>query len=93
MECIVLDTLVGIEKTSEQTRARGVFKFPQGLGLYLTDALARHAKVLTDLLEGVVSALVDPEPEPKDSLLPRSQGGEHLPRLGPKVARDDRFGG
>ena len=43
----------------------GMPELPQGLGLYLTDALARHAKVLTDFLEGVVSALVDPEPEPK----------------------------
>src|SRR5208283_1272560 len=42
--------------------AAGVAQFAQRLGLDLADALARHGKVLSDFLEGVLASVVQAEP-------------------------------
>src|SRR5690606_1836917 len=65
----------------------------QGLGLDLTDTLARDLEVLTNLLEGVVALLADAEAHAEDLLLARRQRREHLARLLREVHRDDRLRG
>src|SRR3990172_3670658 len=52
-------------------------EFPEGLCLYLTDALARHVEFLPHLFQGVVGMLPDAEPPAKHFFLAVRQGVQH----------------
>src|SRR5690349_5154363 len=63
------------------------------LRLDLPDPLARDREPRADLLERVVGALSDPEPETEDLLLARRERREDLLRLVLQVERDHGVGG
>src|SRR5262245_11484905 len=70
-----------LEEAPELLRTRGVAELPESLGLDLPDALPRHGKVLTHLLERVLAAVGETEAEPEHLLLARGEGRQYLVRL------------
>lgn len=58
----VVFLITRFHEAAELVAATGVLQFAYGLGLDLTDALARDVKLLTDLFEGVVGRHLDTEP-------------------------------
>src|SRR5690349_19811842 len=79
-----------LDEALQLLRAARVAELPQGLRFDLTDALARHLEVLTDLFEGVVALLADAETHAEHLLLARRQRLQHLPRLLGEIHVDDR---
>src|SRR3712207_779791 len=90
---LLLPSLQALGERLEQARARRVAELAECLGLYLTDALARHVEVLADLFERVLLAVrAESVAELDDDLLARAQGSEHCVRHLPQVRRHDRVG-
>jgi hypothetical protein len=58
----VVFLITRFHEAAELVAATGVLQFAYGLGLDLTDALARDVKLLTDLFEGVVGRHLDTKP-------------------------------
>src|SRR5690349_13697127 len=79
-------------EAAQPARTRRMAQLPERLGLDLPDALTGDREPRTDLLEGVVGALADPEAETEDLLLARRQRGEHLARLVAQVEAQDGVG-
>src|SRR5437660_12144751 len=63
----------------------------QRLGLDLADALAGDGEVLADLLERVLAAVGEPEPEAQHLLLARRQRVQHPVGLLAEGQSDDRL--
>src|SRR5258707_381423 len=82
-----------VDEALQLLAAARVPQLAERLRLDLTDALARHLEVLTDLFEGVVALFPDAEPHAEDLLFARRQRLQHLPRLLGEVHVDDRLGG
>src|SRR5690606_36110300 len=88
-----LMTASALDERAQALAAARVAELAERLRLDLTDALARHLEVLTDLFEGVVALLADAEAHAQDLLLTRGEGGQHLPGLLGEVHVDDRVRG
>lgn len=56
---------------------RRMSQFAQRLRFDLTDPLAGHGEILSDLLERVVAALANPEAHLENLLFARREGGQH----------------
>src|SRR5438874_12379460 len=84
-------TRSGLQEAPELLRARRMPKLAQRLGLDLSDALAGDREVLPDLLQRVLAAVRETEPEPQHLLLARSERVEDLVRLLPKRKPNDRL--
>src|SRR5438105_2768010 len=80
-----------LQEAAELFRPRRMPKLPEGLGLDLADALARDGEVLTDLLERVLTAVREPEPESQHLFLPGCEGVEDAVGLFAKAEADDRL--
>jgi len=82
-----------IQEAAQLARTAGMLEFAQGLGFDLADTFAGHAKLLTDLFEGVVSVHPDAETHTQDPLFARGQRGQN-PRGGfAQIALDRRIDG
>src|SRR5437879_12072499 len=80
-----------LQEAAELFRPRRMPELPEGLGLDLADALARDGEVLTDLLERVLAAVREPEPESQHLFLPRGERVEDAVGLFAKAEADDRL--
>src|SRR5260370_15646085 len=87
------DSRSGLQEAPELLRAGRVPELAQRLGLDLADALAGDREVLADLLEGVLAAVGEAEPEAQHLLFARRQRVEHLVRLLAQRQADDRLHG
>src|SRR5207253_5756307 len=80
-----------LQEAAELFRPRRVPELPEGLGLDLADALARDGEVLTDLLERVLAAVGEPEPESQHLFLPGRERVEDAVGLFAEAEADDRL--
>src|ERR671935_224169 len=86
--CVSIKVMTGRLNFSASCIARRVSQLAKGLGLYLSDALARHVEVLADLFERVLLACgAEAVAEFDDDLLARAQGRKHRVRYRAQVRR------
>src|SRR4051794_22935389 len=70
-----------LDEGPQPARTARMTQLAERFRLDLADALAGDGEAPTDLLQGVIGTLADPEAQPDDLLLARRQGGEDLLRL------------
>src|SRR5262245_40361323 len=66
-----------VEDGPERSRPARMLQLAQRLGLDLTDALARHRKLLTDFLQSMFGIHADAEAHAQHALLACRQGRQH----------------
>src|SRR4051812_50037470 len=69
---------LALEERAQLLRPRRVPQLPQGLGLYLPDALARHVELLADFFQRVVGVHLDAEAHAQHLRLARREGIQHV---------------
>src|SRR5437879_4963609 len=86
-------TQSGLQEAPELLRARRMTELAQGLGLDLSNPLARDGEVLPDLFQRVLAAVGEAEAQPQHLLLARRERVEDLVRLLAQREADDRLHG
>src|SRR5262249_40875009 len=79
-----------VQETPQLPRPARVLQLAQRLRLDLADALARHAELLADLLEGVVGVHADAEAHAQHALFTRRERSQNAGRRLAKVRLDRR---